>query len=44
VGTTVGAFYHTFYVISIAKNIGKAFPLQDWTGPWGSQRLRLQNF
>jgi hypothetical protein len=23
---------------------GKAFPLQAWTGPWGSQRLRLQNF
>jgi hypothetical protein len=23
---------------------GKAFPLQAWTGPWGSQRLMLQNF
>ena len=23
---------------------GKAFPLQTWTGPWGSRRLRLQNF
>jgi hypothetical protein len=23
---------------------GKAFPLQAWTGPWGSRRLRLQNF
>jgi hypothetical protein len=22
---------------------GKAFPLQAWTGPWGSWRLRLQN-
>ena len=22
----------------------KAFPLQAWTGPWGSQRLRLQEF
>ena len=22
----------------------KAFPLQAWTGPWGSTRLRLQNF
>ena len=23
---------------------GKAFPPQAWTGPWGSRRLRLQNF
>jgi hypothetical protein len=23
---------------------GKAFPLQPWTGPWGSRRTRLQNF
>jgi hypothetical protein len=23
---------------------GKAFPLQAWRGPWGSRRLRLQNF
>jgi hypothetical protein len=23
---------------------GKAFPLQAWIGPWGSRRLRLQNF
>jgi hypothetical protein len=23
---------------------GKAFPLLAWTGPWGSRRLRLQNF
>jgi hypothetical protein len=23
---------------------GKAFPLQAWTGPWVSRRLRLQNF
>jgi hypothetical protein len=23
---------------------GKAFPLQAWTGPCGSRRLRLQNF
>jgi hypothetical protein len=22
----------------------KAFPLQAWTNPWGSRRLRLQNF
>ena len=26
------------------KYKGKAFPLQAWTGPWGSRRLRLQNF
>jgi hypothetical protein len=23
---------------------GKAFPLQAWTGPWGSRRLRLPEF
>jgi hypothetical protein len=22
---------------------GKAFPLQPWTGPWGSRRFTLQN-
>ena len=26
------------------KKKGKAFPLQAWTDPWGSRRLRLQNF
>jgi hypothetical protein len=28
----------------ILQGKGKAFPLQAWTGPWGSRRLRLQNF
>jgi hypothetical protein len=23
---------------------GNALPLQDWTDPWGSRRLRLLNF
>jgi hypothetical protein len=26
------------------KRLKKAFPLQAWTGPWGSRRLKLQNF
>jgi hypothetical protein len=26
------------------KGKAKAFPLQAWRGPWGSRRLRLQNF
>jgi hypothetical protein len=26
------------------KGKGKDFPLQAWTGPWVSRRLRLQNF
>jgi hypothetical protein len=26
------------------KGKGKAFPLQAWTGPWGSRMLRVQNF
>ena len=29
---------------TVIKDKGKAFPLQAWTGPWGSRRLRLQNF
>jgi hypothetical protein len=28
----------------VCKGEGKAFPLQAWTGPWGSRTLRLQNF
>ena len=31
-------------VICIHHVKGKAFPVQVWTGPWGSQKLRLQNF
>jgi hypothetical protein len=27
-----------------AQKSSKAFPLQAWTGPWGSWRLRLQDF
>jgi hypothetical protein len=30
--------------IPLHKVKGKAFPPQAWTGPWGSRRLRLQNF
>jgi hypothetical protein len=26
------------------KGKGKAFPLQAWTGPWDSRRLKVQNF
>jgi hypothetical protein len=26
------------------KGKGKAFPLQTWTGPEGSRRLRLSDF
>jgi hypothetical protein len=29
---------------NLVRSKGKAFPLQAWTGPWGSRRLRLQNF
>jgi len=28
----------------VGKDIGKAIPLQAWTGPEGSRRLRLPNF
>jgi hypothetical protein len=39
---TISTF--TVAVIVLVKVKGKAFPLQTWTGPWGSRRLRLQNF
>jgi hypothetical protein len=32
----------TLYTVSIGK--GKTIPLQDWTGPEGSRRLRLPDF
>jgi hypothetical protein len=31
-------------IASVPRGKGKAFPLQAWTGPWRSRRLRLQNF
>ena len=35
-------FIHSKLLSKYVK--GKAFPLQACTGPWGSRRLRLQNF
>jgi hypothetical protein len=32
------------YLCWDVKGKGKAFPMQAWTGPWDSRRLRLQNF
>jgi hypothetical protein len=29
---------------SVLSLLKEAFPLQAWTCPWGSRRLRLQNF
>jgi hypothetical protein len=31
-------------VVVVVKVKGKTFPLQAWTGHWGSRRLSLQNF
>jgi hypothetical protein len=31
-------------IIIISKSKGKAFPLQAWTGPEGSRRLRVTDF
>jgi hypothetical protein len=39
-----GSFQILFSLAFIVIVKGKAFPLQAWTGPWGSRRLRLQNF
>jgi len=33
-----------FNYISSTKGKGKAIPLQAWTGPEGSRRLRLPDF
>jgi hypothetical protein len=33
-----------FKIYSFSGKKGKVFPLQTWTGPCGSRRLRLQNF
>jgi hypothetical protein len=32
------------FVCRARVHMFKAFPLQAWKGPWGSWRLRLQNF
>jgi hypothetical protein len=34
---------HT-YVVIVSKGEGKAIPLQAWTGPEVSRRLRLSDF
>jgi hypothetical protein len=31
-------------LIKLCKSKGKAFPLQAWTGPEGSRRMRLPDF
>jgi len=37
--------YKTFLAfLDIGKNKGKAIPLQAWTGPYDSRRLRLPDF
>jgi len=35
---------NTEHIGSTEQEIGKAIPLQAWTGPDGSRRLRLPNF
>jgi hypothetical protein len=39
--------YYYYYITTcegISKGKGKAIPLQAWTGPVGSRRLRLPDF
>ena len=31
-------------VVVLKTEEARGFPLQVWTGPWGSRTLRLQNF
>ena len=38
----VGQSYYIY--IYIGKGKGKAIPLQAWTGPEGSRRMRLPDF
>ena len=33
-----------FYIVAMSLLKGKAFPLQAFTGPWGSRRFRLLEF
>ena len=40
--TTIGTYY-SFQVLKIRVK-GEAIPLQAWTGPEGSRRLRLPDF
>jgi hypothetical protein len=35
---------HKFWLRLLGKGKGKAIPLQAWTGPQGSRRLRLPDF
>ena len=32
------------FLLLLVKKVGKVFPLQAWTDPWGSGRLRLPDF
>jgi len=40
---TIETHVHACYVIT-KPHIGKAIPLQAWTGPEGSRRMRLLYF
>ena len=52
VGQTVGRLFCSFclmypkpdYILEIMVKKGKAVPLQAWTGPEGSRKLRLPDF
>jgi hypothetical protein len=37
-------FFHYFSIFILMHSKGKAIPLQAWTGPEGSKRLRLPDF
>jgi len=37
-------YFEQFNIYSIVLGKGKAIPLQAWTGPEGSKRLRLPDF
>jgi hypothetical protein len=36
--------YNIHLLLCLVKGKGKAIPLQTWTGPKGSRRLRLADF
>jgi hypothetical protein len=40
----IGITRKVYYVIHKSEGKGKAVPLQAWTGPCGSRRLRLPDF
>jgi hypothetical protein len=40
----LGIYFDAYYIIIKGKGKGKAVPLQTWSGPEGSRKLRFTDF